>query len=353
MAGQLGNDSTTDSNVPVDVAGLSSGIVAVSAGESHTCALTASGGVKCWGDNFDGQLGNGTTVDSHVPHDVMGLSSGVGLVTSGSGVTCAVTSQGALQCWGLDYSGQLGDGSTTNRNVPGDVVGLSGGVLGASAGRAGVVCAVAAGGAVKCWGFNHYGELGNDATEDSHVPVDVVGLSSGAAAISVDGSACALTLGGSLLCWGPNSNGDLGDGTTLESHVPVHVMGLSSGVLAVAAGGNHTCAIVQGGALQCWGRNDLGQLGDGTTMESDVPVDVMGALVGRGGRVGGRLSHVRDHPRRRAKVLGLQRQGAARHRLHRGRQRGSRRRRRALTFGLCIGPTELPPTRASSSSSAW
>ena len=139
--GQLGNDSTMDSNVPVPVTGLSSGAVAVTAGESHTCALMQSGGIKCWGDNFNGELGIGSNVESHVPVDVPSLLPGFRSVSAGDGYTCAVTSQGALQCWGENFQGELGSGSSSDSNRPVDVAGFSSGVAAVSSGRAGVACA--------------------------------------------------------------------------------------------------------------------------------------------------------------------------------------------------------------------
>ncbi|HKO53615.1 MAG TPA: hypothetical protein VJV79_38165 [Polyangiaceae bacterium] len=318
--GELGNGSTRTSSVPINVIGLSSGVLAVSVGVD-ACALTSAGGVKCWGANGFGQLGNGSR-SSAVPLDVEGVSSGIVSISLGS-VACALRSIGTVRCWGYDSYGEVGNGRSP---IPADVVGLSG-VVSVSAGDA-HACAVTSSGAVKCWGRNDVGQLGNRSRGNSAVPADVVGLSSGVVSVSAGGAhTCAVTSTGAVKCWGSNNSGQLGNNSTADSRVPVDVVdlagvvsvsaggvltcsinstgavkcwgsshwdqsrfqstshtslvpvavvGLSSGVISVSVGGSHACAITSTGAVKCWGINDFGQLGNDSTTGSPVPVDVLG-----------------------------------------------------------------------------
>src|SRR5207253_997545 len=126
--GQLGDGSTVDRSLPVDVVGLTSGVVAVSAGDSHTCALTSIGGVKCWGRNNDGQLGDGTTPNRLTRNSVTGLGSGISGIDAGGFHACALSSAGAVLCWGSNSNGQIGDGTTMDRAAPVTPIGLSSGV---------------------------------------------------------------------------------------------------------------------------------------------------------------------------------------------------------------------------------
>jgi hypothetical protein len=265
--GQLGNGATADSATPVDVTGLTSGVAGVSLGWGHACALTTGGGVKCWGFNSTGQLGNGTMTNSTTPVDVSGLASGVAALSAGFIHTCALTTGGGVKCWGANSDGQLGNGTLTGSAMPVDVTGLASGVAAVAAGFY-HTCALTTGGGVKCWGFG----IGAGTT-----PNDVAGLTSGVTAVSGGGAhACALTSKGGVKCWGINSAGQLGDGTTTNSTTPVAVSGLTSGAAAVSAGFLHTCALTASSAVMCWGENSGGQLGNGTTADSTTPMEAVG-----------------------------------------------------------------------------
>jgi len=316
FTGQLGDGTTTGRSIPGVVSGLGTGVVAAAAGDGgHTCAVTSAGAVLCWGANSYGQLGDGTTATRLAPVPVSGLATGVVSIAAGWSHTCALTSAGGVLCWGRNSYGQLGDGTTTNRLTPTPAVGLGSGVAAITAdgsntcaltvaggvlcwgGRttptpveglgAGVVevtagkmhtCALTSAGGVLCWGVNLVGELGNGTTTSSSTPVAVVGLSGGVAAVSAGGQfSCALTVGGALLCWGANNSGQLGDGTRTHRSTPVSVVGL--GGSGLSAGASHSCRLVYGGGAQCWGRGVDGQLGDGTAVGRSVPVAVSGVLV--------------------------------------------------------------------------
>ncbi|KVP96587.1 hypothetical protein WJ97_11930 [Burkholderia ubonensis] len=263
--GQLGNDAALLSkSTPVDVLGLTSGVASVSAGGQHTCAVTTAGAVRCWGRGSYGQLGNGATANSPTPVAVQGLTSGVAMVSTGWAHTCAVTTAGGAKCWGRDNYGQLGDSvNLANQSVPVDVLGLTAGVTNVATGY-NHTCAVTTAGGVKCWGQNDVGQLGINSYTNKPTPADVVGLSS--AVKSVDAGyvhTCAVTTAGGVKCWGDDAVGQLGNGLPLaESLVPVDVTGLTSGVVSVAAGDSHNCALTAGGRVKCWGSNDMSQLGN-------------------------------------------------------------------------------------------
>jgi alpha-tubulin suppressor-like RCC1 family protein len=277
-------------------------VVSVAAGFSHTCALTSAGAVLCWGSNWYGELGDGTQLHSPMPVAVSGLVSGVDAITAGANDSCALTSMGGVKCWGINVFGQLGDtggdatcasgdgsGPVNCRLTPIDVSGLASGGAAVAAGYV-HTCALATMGAVECWGENGFGQLGDGTTTNRPTPVGVVGLSSGIVAVATGGyHSCTLTSMGGVRCWGGNAYGQLGDGTTTRRSTPVDVSGLASAVSAVAAGESHTCVLTSAGAVKCWGWNGYGQLGDGTTTNRAAPVDVLGLSSGVVAITGGRL----------------------------------------------------------------
>ncbi len=280
--GQLGNGSTTFAITPQPVTGLGSGVAAIAAGSTgfHTCVVTTAGALRCWGLNGSGQLGNGSSANALTPQPVTGLSSGVAAVMVGSSHTCAVTTAGAMQCWGWNNSGQLGSGGTTSASTPQPVTGLGSGVA-AMAGGLNQTCALTTAGAVQCWGDNSAYQLGNGSNANASTPQPVTGLGSGVAAIAAGiGHTCALTTAGAIQCWGQNGDGRLGNGSTANASTPQAVTGLATGVASIAAGRDHTCAVTTAGALQCWGSGVRGQLGTGSTSSATTPQSV--AVLGSG-----------------------------------------------------------------------
>lgn len=272
--GQVGDGTTAIKTEAVDVTVLTRDITAAAVGLDFTCVLLTTGGVQCWGSNDKGELGNGTNLDSPVPVDVSGLSSGVVAISSGSEHTCALLDSGGLKCWGRNYCGQIGDGTHEHRNVPTDVFGLSSGVAGIFANKF-HTCALMESGSAKCWGQNTHGELGDGTYEERMTPVDVA-LSLVFSTLSTGRGehTCGLTVEGGAKCWGNNEFGQLGDGTLATKLIPTDVENLASGVARIATGDNHTCALLDTAELLCWGRNSLGQIGDGTQDDRQIPTDV-------------------------------------------------------------------------------
>ncbi len=257
---------------------------AVVTGLVHTCVLKSDSRVQCWGSNDSGQLGNGTNTDSNVPVGISVSTNSAFSIAAGEEYTCMLLQDAMVQCWGDNTFGQLGNGTNNNKsNVPVSVTGLTGAT--AIAAGSDHTCALMSGGTVQCWGTNVYGQLGNGSstgpevciygTACSNVPVTVTGLTGATAIAAGYDDTCALLSDATVQCWGGNKYGQLGSGSTANSIVPVTVRGLT-GAIAITAGGYHTCALLSGGTVQCWGSNAYGQLGDGTNTDSNVPVSVTG-----------------------------------------------------------------------------
>jgi hypothetical protein len=237
-SGQLGNGTNTNSNVPVQVSGLT-GAVALAGGAIHGLAARLDGTVWAWGFNGTGQLGNGTNTNSNVPVQVSGLTGAVALA-GGLGHSLAARSDGTVWAWGRNFYGQLGNGTNTDSNVPVQVSGLTGAV--AVAGGSEHSLAARSDGTAWAWGFNSTGQLGNGTNANSNVPVQVNGLSNAIAVASGGYQSLALRSNGTVWTWGWNAQGQLGNGTNSDSNVPVQAIGLT-GIHAVAGGGYHSLAI--------------------------------------------------------------------------------------------------------------
>lgn len=296
--GQLGNNSTTQNSVPVavDTTGVLSGktVRALSVGESYSsisvCAIASDTQAYCWGSNGYGQLGNNSTTDSHVPVAVstVGAFSGKTVleVSMGSSFGCAIASDNYAYCWGSNYRGQLGNNSTVDSSVPVpvDTSGvLSGKTITSIAVGQYHTCAIASDNRAYCWGRGGDGELGNNTTTDALVPVAVAmsGALSGKTITSVSvGSihTCAIASDNKVYCWGYDGYGQFGNGTNSNSLVPVAAMNTgplaSSTISSLSAGGIHTCVIASDNYEYCSGFNSEGALGNGTTITTNVPTAV-------------------------------------------------------------------------------
>ena len=271
-SGQLGNGQFQGLGViaPQRVVGITNAI-ALAAGDSHTCAVLATGSIKCWGQGGNGRLGDGLDTTSATPVTVSGITNAVA-VTAGTNHTCALLATGAMRCWGLNGFGQLGNGNNNIASVPAVVSGITT----ATAIDAGFnhSCARLADSTLRCWGSNFTGALGRGNFNDSNVPVAVAGVST-AVGISAGGeNGCTVLVSGSVQCWGESGSGQLGNGQVGgSSNSPVTVIGITTAV-QVTSGDSHSCARLAGGALQCWGSNSATQLGINTTAQSSVPVNV-------------------------------------------------------------------------------
>jgi alpha-tubulin suppressor-like RCC1 family protein len=250
------------------------GIDAIRVSLNHTCIVTDGGGAKCWGRNSDGELGDGTTTSRFTPADVLGLTSGVSAVVPGGFHTCALTLAGGVKCWGGNGYGEIGGSGPVGHPV--DVSGLGSGVSQIAPGWY-HTCALTTAGGVKCWGRTLYTHPdGYVEGIPQPLPADVPGLESGVVQISANvGTTCAVTNQARAKCWGFNIYGDVGDGTAYPRPLPVEVVGLAD-VSAISAGGSHTCALTYSGAVKCWGLNDNAQLGSVPTYSIPTPVDVAG-----------------------------------------------------------------------------
>ena len=241
-------------------------------------AAAAAGSALAWGDNHSGQLGDGTIIDRHRPVGVQ-LPAGttVTALATGGKHSLALTSAGTVLAWGSNHFGQLGDGKTVDSHTPVQVSMPNGTVVTAIAAGGSHSLAVTAAGTVFSWGENQYGQLGDGTTVASDVPVRVR-LPRGAKVVAVRASynySVALTAAGHVLTWGYNGSGQLGNGFHTASEIPTRVrVPKGTTVLAIASGGFDGLALTKSGTVLAWGDNRYGQLGNGTRRSSNVPVRV-------------------------------------------------------------------------------
>ena len=256
----------------------------LSAGSYQTCGITPTGAGYCWGLNATGQLGDGTTEDHRLPAAVAGgltlkrIAAGGLLIASGPGYgashTCALTTAGAAYCWGANDYGQLGDGTTADRSTPTPVAG--GLIFREIYAGALKTCALTVMGSAYCWGLNGDGGLGDGTQEIFRAePVAVVGGLTFQQLATGDAT-CGLTPAGKAYCWGFNGHGNVGDGTVTWRTAPTPVAGGLT--FRQISAGRVSCGLTPQGAAYCWGDNFVGSVGDGTTSDRLVPTAVVGGV---------------------------------------------------------------------------
>ena len=297
MYGKLGNNGTTNSSVPVAVS--TSGLLqnkiikSISVTNDHSCVLASDDSGYCWGNDLSGYLGTGSssTHRSSVPVAISmtGLLAGKSLksISVGTSHTCVIASDSRVYCWGYNPDGRLGDGTTTNSPSTAVAVSTSGVLAGKTINAVSVQydhsCVIASDGNAYCWGYGSTGSLGYGSSTSSSVPVAVstAGVLAGKSIKSVSTSfsnSCAIASDDNVYCWGAGTYGALGNSSTARSLIPVAVTtsGALSGktVKSMVQGQSHTCVIASDNNAYCWGRNNQGQLGNGTTSDSSVPVAV-------------------------------------------------------------------------------
>jgi alpha-tubulin suppressor-like RCC1 family protein len=295
-AGQLGRNNTTDATTPVTVTTDGStalvNVAAISAGGGSnsantygtTCAVLATGAMRCWGYNASGQVGDATTTSPRlVPQTVSGAAN-VTQVSVGQEHVCGLGVNGSVKCVGNGSAYQLGTGNTTSISTPASVANLFGperGVAIRGANGSGnygdgyFTCALMSNGVIRCWGDNPYGQLGISGSPSTATPTDTVHDSGNnqilAKQIGIGGShACALLSDGTVRCWGLGTSGQLGDGTIISKSTGVLVSGLTNAI-SISSGNNHSCALLSNGDVKCWGHNTWGQLGNGGTTQAATP----------------------------------------------------------------------------------
>jgi alpha-tubulin suppressor-like RCC1 family protein len=312
VEGQLGNGTTTSSSTPVDVAGLS-GVVQIAAGRFATCARLDDGTVKCWGWNNKNELDVSAFPIATTPKPIqMGtFPEHMTDLSMGGYDTCARMDDGRAYCWGDNRYLQTGSGFITGDDIASGYVMDLADVTQVATGRY-HSCAVIEDGSVKCWGANNYGQLGNTTSPTTDTPQLVAGvtatqIASGAnhscaltgpvvrcwgsdeygqlidlsqptdpvQVVAGDNHTCSRSAAGAVQCWGGNYGGQLGNDSTTPSTDPVDVAGIS-GATQISAGAAVNCALMPGGTVKCWGSNTDGQVGDGTTVDRTTPVGVVG-----------------------------------------------------------------------------
>lgn len=283
-SGQLGNGTNAPSAVPTPVGG-GVAFASVDAGNRVACGVTAAGAGYCWGDNGSGQLGDGSNQGSSTPVPIFGgLTFKIvrAATAADSATSCGLATTNTVYCWGDNRYGQIGNLTFTNSNTPKQIASGANIGRGLSVNQV-VVCALSNGGTVFCWGnpaFNRLGNLTpgttNPATGNLGVNAPVI-VGGGLDYSAVSGSCALFIVDAAAYCWGLNDRGQVGDGTTTNREIPVAVSGGLS-FTEISSGPSHVCALTPTNVAYCWGNDDDGQLGNGPSSASKIPAAVAGGL---------------------------------------------------------------------------
>ena len=284
--GGLGDGTTTSKSSPTQTSSLGTGRTAVAI--SGSCAILDDGSVSCWGFNSYGMVGDGTNNQRTTPTQTSSLGNGrtAVAISTGSGHVCAILDDGSVSCWGRNAQGVLGDGTSTNRLSPFPTLSLGTNREAVAISSGGYhTCVILDDGSVSCWGYDGYGQLGTTSGSSTNYPQPTSSLGAGRTAVAISSGqshTCAILDDGSVSCWGANNNGQLGDGTTNRRYSPTQTSSLGSArtAVAISSGEYHTCAILDDGSTSCWGRNDYGQLGDGTMTQRNTPTQITSLMTG-------------------------------------------------------------------------
>jgi len=285
-ASQLGDTTTSNRSSPVSVVGGFTDWTLVSGGYKHSVGIRANGTAWAWGGNSERQLGDGTTSNRSSPVSVLGGFTDWVMVGAASIHSAGLRANGTIWTWGDNGTGQLGDGTITNRNSPVSVVGgFTDWITISSCIRSNL--ALRANGTAWAWGKNDQGQLGDGTTSTRSSPVLVLGAITNWVFVNAGGrdfpasafsQALGITADGLLYAWGNNTDGKLGDDTTSNRSSPVSVVGGFTDWVFADGAGFHSVAIRANGTLWAWGKNNSGQLGDGTTSNRSSPVSVVGGF---------------------------------------------------------------------------
>jgi alpha-tubulin suppressor-like RCC1 family protein len=266
--------------------------IAIASGNNHVLALLSDGTIKAWGASYAGQLGNNTTTGSSTPINVSIINNAIDISAKHGGHhSLALLSNGTVMSWGLNTNGQLGNNSTTNSLIPILIDNLSN-VIAISAG-VNHSLALLSNGTIMAWGLNTSGQLGDGTNTQSNIPIQVLNINNAIAISAGSDHSLALLSNGTVMAWGDNTYGQLGDGTNINKSTPILISNLTN-VNAISAGIYFSLVLLNNSTLRSWGRNNEAQLGNNTQVNSNIPITVYHGTSNTLGLRGVKLNTISD-----------------------------------------------------------